>query len=101
MKDLVNADCLFIYLTCWVDWVIKNAVPVVDLWTACEGYSIYRAEFLIDGLHLNSRGNERLFEAVKLTIKENFPDLLPENLPMQLPEWSLINKRATTSTNNS
>ena len=34
---------------------MKNNVPVVDLWSACEGDTDNRSLYLIDGLHLNSR----------------------------------------------
>ncbi|KAJ2400883.1 isoamyl acetate-hydrolyzing esterase [Coemansia sp. RSA 2559] len=38
-----------------------------------DGYD----EFLTDGLHLNSNGNELLFKLVAKTIGKNWPELLP------------------------
>ncbi|KAL1588587.1 hypothetical protein WHR41_02380 [Cladosporium halotolerans] len=43
--------------------------------------------FLSDGLHLSPEGYKVLFEELMETVKTYCPELLPENLPMVLPDW--------------
>jgi len=64
------------------------AVPVLDLWTALEGPSDRRALYLLDGLHLNDRGNECLAEELRRLVLTRLPHLSPQALPMHLPDWT-------------
>ncbi|PVU90078.1 hypothetical protein BB559_004803 [Furculomyces boomerangus] len=47
--------------------------------------------FLYDGLHPNSGGNDLIFNSLKKTIAENYPDLVADNTPTLLPLWNEIN----------
>ena len=38
-----------------MDACMQLSVPVLDLWSYCEGDSDNRALYLIDGLHLNAK----------------------------------------------
>jgi len=43
------------------------------------------AERLYDGLHLDGQAYEMLFKEVMAAVREKFPQLLPENVPMVYP----------------
>lgn len=68
-------------------------LPCVDLWTGLEGGSEARQLYLSDGLHLNDRGNQRLFELLVASVNERFPQWRLENMPLDQPEWSLMGER--------
>ena len=65
-------------------------IPVLDLWDACDGISEDRALYLIDGLHLNAAGNQKLAEAAKALISKHFPQFTPDLMDMQLPDHTKI-----------
>ncbi|OOF92473.1 hypothetical protein ASPCADRAFT_210319 [Aspergillus carbonarius ITEM 5010] len=84
-------------------------LPVADVWSAFmssvgwkEGqplvgsrdlpYDDKFATLFTDGLHLAANGYRIVFEEVIKTIRENWPDQLPENLPYVFPAWSLAPK---------
>ncbi|KAJ2794822.1 isoamyl acetate-hydrolyzing esterase, partial [Coemansia guatemalensis] len=74
-------------------------VPCVDLWTAMEdeikakqdqgtlsefeGYE----DYLWDGLHLKDNGNDLLFKLLMETITANFPELIPDSIPFNVPPF--------------
>lgn len=65
------------------------AIPTFDMWTACEGDKPEAAkEYLIDGLHLNAKGNRAAYDGIVAAITAHFPLLLPgqENMPRQVPD---------------
>ncbi|KAI8318988.1 SGNH hydrolase [Martensiomyces pterosporus] len=75
------------------------SVPCIDLWSAIEdrvedtrgkmefdGYE----QFSWDGLHLNARGNDLLFELLMKTIRTEVPELDPEKLPFVVPDHRSI-----------
>ncbi|KAJ2958742.1 hypothetical protein NQZ79_g5723 [Umbelopsis isabellina] len=67
----------------------QHNVPVVDLWSelmlAAEKSDL--SNFLLDGLHLNTSGNQVLAKALLKGINANFRDLDPQTIIMKLPEW--------------
>ena len=56
-----------------------NNCKVLDSWDALEGGTspeVY-GKYLSDGLHLNAKGNEKLYNALLELIKRELPDLAP------------------------
>ncbi|PSN74005.1 SGNH hydrolase [Corynespora cassiicola Philippines] len=88
----------------------KLGVPVVNLWKAFmskTGFDVdtwkvgdaipgslslpqndVLVELMYDGLHFNPAGYDILFQELIKVISEQWPDQLPENLPMILPPWN-------------
>jgi hypothetical protein len=66
---------------------VQLHVPVLNIWHAMGGLSPTRKEYLSDGLHLNSQGNEMLFEELKKAIELHFPDWMPQRLPLHQAGW--------------
>lgn len=61
----------------------EEGLPVFDLWEACEGKEADKFPgYLVDGLHLNGKGNTVLFEGLMAVIGEHYPALLPEGEKM-------------------
>eukprot|EP00188_Purpureofilum_apyrenoidigerum_P003579 Plantae.Rhodophyta-Purpureofilum_apyrenoidigerum.ctg37877.p1 GENE.Plantae.Rhodophyta-Purpureofilum_apyrenoidigerum.ctg37877~~Plantae.Rhodophyta-Purpureofilum_apyrenoidigerum.ctg37877.p1 ORF type:complete len:211 (-),score=45.86 Plantae.Rhodophyta-Purpureofilum_apyrenoidigerum.ctg37877:135-767(-) len=48
------------------------------------------ADGLVDGLHLNARGNDAVSAALKETIKSRVPEMAPAQLQMHLPDWKTL-----------
>lgn len=86
----------------------QHNVPSVDLWseimnmispsgvavngngsTQSNGKTSHHdlSEFLYDGLHMNALGNQVFYDALMHTIKTELPDLHPDSLPIELPEF--------------
>lgn len=74
-------------------------VYALDLWEAILGSSWDASSaafadtvkaYLCDGLHLNARGNDLLFNQLKALIQEKRPDLLPERLASIGPFWAEV-----------
>lgn len=65
-------------------------MPVLNIWSAMGGLSPTRTMYLSDGLHLNSLGNEVLFEEFKKVLEIHFPDWMPNRLPVHQTEWSAL-----------
>lgn len=66
----------------------KEDVAILDTWDAFKG--IEPKEVLVDGLHLNKRGNTLVFEALLELIRSNFPALRKENLNDIALDWKLL-----------
>ena len=67
-------------------------VQVLDTWTAFLGPDLDRNQekldgLLSDGLHLSSRGNVILYEALFALVLKQWPELTPENLAMIPKDW--------------
>jgi hypothetical protein len=43
-----------------------------------DGNEDVRAQYLSDGLHLNSLGNQKVFEGVMDCLQQHFPQVLPK-----------------------
>ena len=68
----------------------KYNVPVVDNFTSMEGSSNNRGDYLRDGLHLNNKGNGKVYENIVSLIEKQYKQLNPENMKMHQPHWSEI-----------
>jgi hypothetical protein len=69
----------------------KEEVPVVDCWTAvwhaAAQNEIGLEGFLTDGLHLNEKGYEVVYNGLIGAIKTNFPEMHPDNLQSIFPPY--------------
>lgn len=50
---------------------------VVDTWELLEGRSDARSLYLSDGLHLNEKGNRKVYQGLLDVIKKDYPQLAP------------------------
>eukprot|EP01038_Epipyxis_sp_PR26KG_P012407 gene12407-16640_t len=73
-------------------------IPVIDAWKGLEGESTTRQAFLSDGLHLNERGNAKLFDLIKGVIQVQLSKWLPESIPMHMPDWKDIDYKNPSKT---
>ncbi|KAJ5590399.1 Esterase SGNH hydrolase-type subgroup [Penicillium hetheringtonii] len=79
-------------------------IPVADAWSAFMATADWKegqplpgsrdlpnteefSSLFTDGLHLTSAGYRIVFDEVLKTIRANWPDQTPENLPMIFPPW--------------
>ncbi|RIA97946.1 SGNH hydrolase-type esterase domain-containing protein [Glomus cerebriforme] len=80
--------------TC-VDLANKLNVPVLNLWKLFNdkvaSTNVTLNDFLSDGVHLSALGNETLFHGLLDTIRENWPELNPDNLKPLTPLWTELN----------
>ncbi|KAI9010858.1 SGNH hydrolase [Phycomyces nitens] len=83
------------YAECVKSVTKAHNVPAIDIWseimdrTKREGRDL--SEFLIDGLHFTSLGNEVMFNAIMKTIKTTYPEIDPDVLEMELPGFQDVN----------
>ncbi|GMG36282.1 unnamed protein product [Ambrosiozyma monospora] len=63
-------------------------VPVVNLNEIFVKSGKSEDELLIDGLHLNGAGYQLFYDALMDTIKTNWPELHPDNLPFKFPYFA-------------
>jgi len=54
-----------------------DQVSVVDCWKLLQGDSDRRGDHVCDGLHLNTSGNQRVFDGLMSVIQTDFPHLAP------------------------
>ncbi|RAH70583.1 SGNH/GDSL hydrolase family protein [Aspergillus aculeatinus CBS 121060] len=86
------------------DLAASLGIPVVDVWTAFmtavgwkEGQPLVGsrelpndekfARLFTDGLHLTGEGYRIVYDALMKAIEANWPDMLPQNIPMIFPPW--------------
>lgn len=71
-----------------------EGVPVVDVWTmlweACGKEERKLARYLYDGLHVNEEAYGLIYDAIMRTINANWPEFMPDRLPMVFPPWAEI-----------
>ncbi|GMM36432.1 isoamyl acetate-hydrolyzing esterase [Saccharomycopsis crataegensis] len=60
-------------------------VCLYDMFVAYEGD--WKKDLLTDGIHFTGKGYQLMTDGLMKAIKENYPELLPEALPMILPPW--------------
>lgn len=70
---------------------------VVDTWSALEGTTPAKSQYLSDGLHLNEAGNRRVHKAIVDVLTRDYPDVLPmrdgegrhgkSGIPLEEPLW--------------
>ncbi|KAK7206299.1 SGNH hydrolase-type esterase domain-containing protein [Myxozyma melibiosi] len=82
-------------------------VPTVPMWDLLmeavgwkEGDPLYGleelsaenplTEYFVDGLHYNAKSYKIEYDGVMNAIKQAYPELLPENVPLRLPEWASL-----------
>jgi lysophospholipase L1-like esterase len=82
----------------------KEEVPVVDCWTAvwhaAAQNEIGLEGFLTDGLHLNEKGYEVVYNGLIGAIKTNFPEMHPDNLQSIFPPYVSSRKKYTDMSNS-
>lgn len=76
--------------------VAKNCdCSVLDVWALLEGNTssdIY-GHYLTDGLHLNEKGNRKLYQGLKDLIRNEYPDIVPQcdgsitGIPLKGKRW--------------
>lgn len=79
----------FKYVSAVIDIGEKYNLPVVNSFTAFEGENNNGKLYLIDGLHLNRRGNLKLFHELIRIITEVYPKF--DEIQMDQPHWSKLN----------
>eukprot|EP00602_Paraphysomonas_sp_CaronLab_P002443 CAMPEP_0185037086 /NCGR_PEP_ID=MMETSP1103-20130426/31005_1 /TAXON_ID=36769 /ORGANISM="Paraphysomonas bandaiensis, Strain Caron Lab Isolate" /LENGTH=245 /DNA_ID=CAMNT_0027574897 /DNA_START=50 /DNA_END=787 /DNA_ORIENTATION=+ len=62
-------------------------LPVVNAWKGMEGDSELRKDYLIDGIHLNEKGNKQLFSLIVNKVNSYYPYWTPTEMNMHLPPW--------------
>jgi len=74
---------------------LDKKVAVADVWTSLwEGVTQNEAaldEVLADGLHLNRKGYEIMYETLIKTISAVYPEVHYDNVPYIFPAWDKIN----------
>lgn len=68
----------------------KWHVPVLNAWKGLGGATQSRGEYLLDGLHLNAKGNQQLFELFKDLLARHLPQWLPTAIPMHKASWDQL-----------
>ena len=76
---------------------LASGTPVLDTWELFLGPDLICTpekvkDILIDGLHLDSKGNRMLGEALLKTISKIWPDLDPEKIPSMVAWHDQIDK---------
>ncbi|ODQ81944.1 hypothetical protein BABINDRAFT_33431 [Babjeviella inositovora NRRL Y-12698] len=69
----------------------KN-VGFADLWQEFDAYEKANGEgsfsdLLTDGIHFTGKGYLLMFDEVMKVIRETYPELYPDNIPLRLPDW--------------
>ena len=80
----------FEYVSAVLDVGQRNKIPVLNCFILCEGESSKREDYLVDGLHLNRRGNMKLFEELIILIERNYPEF--DKLQIDHPHWSKLDR---------
>lgn len=62
----------------------QNNLPLVDVWNEMVDQ---KEKYLMDGLHLNREGNDLVFELLMGCVKDNYPELYPDNIPFVVPDY--------------
>ena len=65
-------------------------LPVLDLWTELQAEADWATRLLCDGLHLTEAGNRRVGELLVRAVQARWPELRPEAMPLDVPEWSAL-----------
>ncbi|KAF9345175.1 hypothetical protein BGX26_003433 [Mortierella sp. AD094] len=71
-----------------------HQVDVIDTWglmtEGVESGKYTLNDYLKDGLHLASQGNNLVFEEIMKIIKSRYPEWNPDNMPMHAPWWGRL-----------
>ncbi|CAG8746974.1 1776_t:CDS:2, partial [Dentiscutata erythropus] len=87
-----KADITKKYAEICVETASELNVPVVNLWKIINDHVTVK-DYLSDGLHLSSLGNKTLFVSAMDVIKNNWPDIAPENVKELLPAWRNVDTK--------
>ena len=71
----------------------EEGVPVIDLrklFLQSNGGDDKWRDLLCDGLHFSPASYKILYEALMDTIRENYPELYPENIQPVYPDWKTL-----------
>ena len=74
------------YVKATLEVATQTACNVIDVFECMGGLAIERKDYLLDGLHLNLKGNCALFEQIKSTIEMQLPSFNPLNMPWHHPD---------------
>ena len=55
------------------------------------------AEIVTDGIHFTTKSYKILFKEIVRAIRESYPEMAPENLPLHLCDWKLIDPKDLSS----
>ncbi|CAJ0856094.1 11826_t:CDS:2 [Entrophospora sp. SA101] len=99
-------EIMKLYADACVDVANEANVPVVNIWQLIhdklgkkkvvsnsnnsggdDGEIFTLKDFLYDGLHFAGHGCDTLFDGLMKVIRENYPELDPDNIPLILPAW--------------
>ncbi|CAO3573606.1 unnamed protein product [Mortierella alpina] len=72
-------------------------VDVIDTWTIMmdqvKAGTHTLGEYLKDGLHLASKGNDVIFEEIMKIIRSRYPEWDPDTMPMHAPWWGNLDRK--------
>nr|CAG8444053.1 6572_t:CDS:2 [Entrophospora candida] len=93
-------EIMKLYADACVDVANEVNVSVVNIWQLIhdklgkkkvvggdDGDVFTLKDFLYDGLHFAGYGCDTLFDGLMKVIRENYPELDPDNIPIFLPAW--------------
>ncbi|KAG0226316.1 hypothetical protein BGW42_003775 [Actinomortierella wolfii] len=73
-----------------------HQVDVIDTWNLMNDQiragNKSLGDYLVDGLHLNSDGNELIYQELSKLIQTKYSDWDPETMPMHGPWWGNLSK---------
>ncbi|KAG0255234.1 hypothetical protein BG011_005272 [Mortierella polycephala] len=74
-----------------------SQVDVIDTWglmtEQIESGKRTLGDYLRDGLHLASEGNNLIFEQIMKVIRSRFPEWDPDTMPMNAPWWGDLDRK--------
>jgi lysophospholipase L1-like esterase len=83
------------YVQACEDLANELNIPVLNSWKLITdkvtSTNATLNDFLSDGIHLSSLGNETLFNELLDTIQKNWPELNPDNMKPLTPLWTELN----------
>lgn len=69
----------------------RLGLPCLDIWSLVSAVPNWEKEVLCDGLHFSPRGQELVATWVLDAIAEHWPDLAPDRIPKDCPEFATVN----------
>lgn len=78
------------YASACLDLAAELGLPGVDLWNGFQAVEGWQEALLDDGLHLTPEGNAKVHEMVMEAIGQKWPHLVPDAMPFDLPDWSVL-----------
>jgi lysophospholipase L1-like esterase len=75
------------YAAACVEVATTMNLDCIDLWTLMMKNPSWAADYFVDGLHFNAKGNQLLFESLMQLIERKYPHLKPANLMADFLSW--------------